>query len=59
MTWLSILAQSQGPAETTGYMVFGYAVIFVVMFLYLGSLMLRKRNLEQDITLLESLEKEQ
>ncbi len=59
MNWLSILMQSQGPAETSTYMIAGYAVIFIVMFLYLGSLMVRRRNLEQDIALLETLEKEQ
>jgi len=58
MTWLSILMQSQSPAETTTYMIAGYAVIFSVMFLYLGSLALRRRNLEQDIALLETLEED-
>ncbi len=59
MNWLSITMQAQGPAETSAYMIAGYAVIFIVMFLYLGSLTVRKRNLEQDIALLETLEKEQ
>lgn len=46
----------QGPAETTAYMVAGYAIIFGVMFLYLVSLIVRKRNLEQDLEVLQELE---
>ncbi len=56
MTWLHLLIQMQGPAETTDYMIAGYVVIFLVMFLYLGSLALRRRRLEQDVALLEELE---
>jgi hypothetical protein len=47
----------EGPAETTGYMIFGFAVIFGVMLLYLFSLRSRKRNLEGDLTILEDIEK--
>lgn len=46
----------QGPAETTGYMIFGYVVIFGSMFLYLLSLISRWRNLRKDEELLEDLE---
>jgi CcmD family protein len=45
------------PAETTGYMIAGYTVIFVVMGLYLISLWLRRRNLEQDLETLEEINK--
>ncbi|MFZ6030479.1 MAG: hypothetical protein ACOYYS_22455 [Chloroflexota bacterium] len=45
------------PAETTGYMIAGYAVLFIVMGLYLASLWLRRRNLEQDLEMLEELDK--
>ena len=45
------------PAETTGYMIAGYAVIFGLMLAYLISLVLRRRNLEQDLEVLEDLEK--
>ena len=44
-----------GPAETTSYMIAGYAVIFGLMFLYLISLIVRQNNLKQDIELLEEL----
>ncbi len=46
----------QGPAETTSYMIFGYAVIFGSMFLYFLSLVSRWRNLKKDEELLRDLE---
>ncbi len=55
---LSVLLQ-EGPAQTTNYMLFGYAVIFGVMLLYVLSLYLRQRNLERDLELMQDLEKEQ
>jgi hypothetical protein len=39
-------------------MVMGYAVIFVVLLVYLASLIIRYRNLRQDEAILEDLEKE-
>jgi len=51
---------AQAPAETTAYMIAGYAVIFGMMLIYVISLFVRRRNLQQDAELLESLqEKEQ
>ena len=52
-----LLLLQDTPAETTGYMIAGYAVIFGLMSAYLVSLMLRWRNLEQDLEVLEDLEK--
>lgn len=46
----------EGPADTNSYMIAGYAVIFGVMLIYLVSLYLRRRNLEQDLDVLEELE---
>jgi hypothetical protein len=46
----------QGPAETTVYMIAGYAFIFGVILLYLISMMVRRRNLQQDYQMLEELE---
>ena len=43
-------------ANTTAYMIAGYTVIFGVMLLYLVSLIVRRRNLQQDAEMLESLE---
>ncbi len=45
-----------GPAETTSYMVMGFAVIFGVLGIYLASIYLRRRNLEQDYEVLEEWE---
>ena len=45
-----------GPAQTTGYMIFGFSVIFGSMFLYLFSLASRWKNLRKDEELLDDLE---
>ncbi|MEW5869774.1 MAG: hypothetical protein AB1894_10905 [Chloroflexota bacterium] len=47
----------EGPAQTTGYLIAGYAVIFGVMLVYLISLILRGRNLQQDLQILRDLDK--
>jgi hypothetical protein len=49
--------QSATP-DTTNYMVGGYVVFFIVMILYLASLVLRQRNLQQDLEVLQELEQE-
>ncbi|MCU0489223.1 MAG: hypothetical protein MUE67_09750 [Anaerolineales bacterium] len=41
------------PAQTTNYMIMGYAVIFGVLLLYMLSLYLRSKNLKQDLAILE------
>jgi len=43
--------------NTSGYMIAGYAVAFIVMGLYVASIYLRNRNLKQDISMLEEMEK--
>ena len=43
--------------DTSGYMIAGYAIAFLVMGLYVASLYLRSRNLNQDMTMLEEMEK--
>ena len=42
-----------GPAETTSFMIAGYAVIFGVILIYLVSLIVRQNNLKRDLELLE------
>jgi hypothetical protein len=44
-----------GPANTTIYMIAGYAVIFGVMLIYLISLLVRQRNLQKDLEVLEEI----
>ena len=46
-----------GPANTMGYMIAGYAVIFTVLTVYLISMVIRWRNLRQDEETLRELEK--
>jgi hypothetical protein len=47
-----------GPANTVGYFIAGYGVIFGTMFLYLISLVVRTLNLSQDEAILKDLDKE-
>lgn len=51
------LALQEIPAETTDYMILGYAVIFGTMLFYLVSLVIRWRNFKKDQEVLEDLEK--
>lgn len=45
------------PPNTSGYMIAGYVIAFLVMGLYVASIYLRSRNLHQDMTILEEMEK--
>ncbi|MEA4909542.1 MAG: hypothetical protein VB089_18115 [Anaerolineaceae bacterium] len=49
----------EGPAETTGYMIAGYVVIFGTMLAYLASLVVRHRNLRADEAALKDLVQEE
>lgn len=51
---MSMILQ-EGPAQTTNYMIMGYAVIFGLMLIYVLSLYIRQRNLKQDLELMEEL----
>ena len=43
--------------DTSGYMIAGYVIAFVVMGLYVASMFLRGRNLNQDQATLEEMDK--
>ena len=43
--------------DTSGYMIAGYAIAFLVMAIYVASIYLRSRNLQDDLTILEEMEK--
>lgn len=43
--------------DTSGYMIAGFAIAFLVMAVYVASIYLRARNLNQDKTMLEELDK--
>lgn len=46
----------EAPADTTTFMIAGYAVIFGVMLIYVLSLNIRKRNLERDMEVLQEID---
>ena len=48
-----------GPANTTSYMLAGYFIIFGVMFLYLLSITIRRRNLSQDWEVMQEMKLEE
>ena len=41
--------------DTSIYMIAGYTIFFILIILYLFSLFIRTRNLNQDLTILESM----
>jgi hypothetical protein len=43
--------------NTSGYMIAGYVITFIVLGIYVASMYLRHRNYRQDMTLLEEMEK--
>jgi hypothetical protein len=43
--------------DTSSYMIAGYVIAFLIMGLYLASIYLRSRNLKQDMSMLEEMEK--
>ena len=47
----------EATPDTSGYMIAGYVIAFLVMALYVASIYLRSRNLKQDMTTLQELEK--
>jgi hypothetical protein len=49
----------QAPAETFNYMAMGYAFILGVLSLYLVSIVIRFRKLNQEVELLEEVEVEE
>jgi hypothetical protein len=47
------------PPDTFGYLLLGYGAMFGLIFLYVLSWQLRRRNLEKDLETLRSLEDEE
>jgi hypothetical protein len=46
----------EATPDTSGYMIAGYAITFLVMALYVASIYLRSRNLKQDMNMLNEME---
>jgi hypothetical protein len=42
--------------DTSGYMIAGYAIAFIVMAIYVASFAIRNRNLQRDLEMLEKLD---
>ena len=53
---ISMFFQETTP-DTSGYMIAGFAIAFIVMALYVASIYLRARNLNQDRIMLEEMDK--
>lgn len=51
-----MLFQEPTP-DTSGYMIAGYVITFIILAVYVASLYLRARNLQQDKDMLAELEK--
>jgi hypothetical protein len=47
----------EATPDTSGYMIAGYVIAFIIMGLYVASIYLRTRNLKQDISMLEEMDK--
>ncbi len=48
----------EAPADTLDFMILGYAVILGSIAVFIASLAVRSRNLQRDLEVLGSLEKE-
>lgn len=55
---LTALLQADAPPNTMGYLVLGYAVLWLVGAVYFVTLSSRQRNLKQDVELMQQLLKE-
>jgi hypothetical protein len=54
----AIMFLLDAPPDTSAYMIAGYVIFFIIAAIYIISLLVRWRNLNQDMTTLEALEKE-
>lgn len=46
----------QSTPDTISYMILGYVIIGGIGLIYIGSLLMRQRNLKQDLDVLERLQ---
>jgi len=47
----------EATPDTSGYMIAGYVIAFILMALYVVSIYVRNRNLHQDMSMLEEMDK--
>jgi CcmD family protein len=43
------------PDQFNNYLILGYAVMWLIIMIYIGSLALRQRNLNRDLDLMEQI----
>ena len=55
MTAVSALAQLGDPNGFNGFLILGYALMWIVGLIYIGSLVSRQRNVRQDIHLMRQI----
>ena len=48
----------EAPPDTSAYMIAGYVIFFIIAAIYIISLLVRWHNLNQDMTTLEAIEKD-
>jgi hypothetical protein len=48
----------EAPPDTSTYMIAGYVIFFIIAAIYIISLLVRWHNLDQDMTTLEAIEKD-
>lgn len=53
--FLSALMQASSPADTTGYLILGYVVMWLIGTVFIVTLYNRQRNLKQDVALMRQL----
>jgi hypothetical protein len=46
----------EATPDTSGYMIAGFVITFLVMGLYVASIYLRSRNLKQDMSMLDEMD---
>lgn len=47
----------EATPDTSGYMIAGYAIAFIVMAIYVASFVIRNRNLQRDLKTLEEMDR--
>jgi hypothetical protein len=53
---MNLFSHFHAPADTNVYYIAGYVIFFIIMGIYLASLIIRSRNLKQEYELLVALD---
>jgi len=52
-----IMLFQEATPDTSGYMIAGYAITFIILGIYVASMYLRNRNYQEDMNVLEEMDK--